>query len=123
MKTPPRHHGFAMVTAIFLLSLTAMAVTEIGLTIAADARRTAIASQDAQLRQLLIVASDFALAHPTPGRYTIPLPDQIPATLTIDLHPDHTADVEAAVGGRRQSEHLTLARHNRTWQITQAILP
>jgi hypothetical protein len=122
MKQSARHHGFAMVTAIFLMSLTVMAMTEIGLGIAADARRTALAAQDAQLRQLLFVGADFAVAHPAAGHYDIALPGQIAGTLSVDVLADHTVEIEAALPHRRGGERVTLGQGNGGWRVASAIL-
>ena len=122
MKRPPRHRGFAMVTAIFLIGFTAMTVTEIGLTVALDARRTTRLAEDTQLRQLLLAGGEFAVQHPAAGHYQMPVPAQVPATVTIDVHADHSADLEAKLPDRRVSEHISLTQIGNAWQISQAIL-
>ncbi len=111
-----------MLTAIVLIGLTAMTVTEIGLTVAADARRTSQSAQDTQLRQLLLAADEFVLQHPTAGHYQMPVPAQVPASVTIEVHADHSADLEAKLPDRRLSEHLSLTQMSNTWQISQATL-
>jgi hypothetical protein len=122
MKRISRNHGFAMVMAIFLLSLTAMTVTEIGLSIAVDARQTTRLAQDAQLNQLLLAGAKFAVAHPQSGHYDVAVPGDIGAKLSVEVHNDSTADVDAAVPSHRQSERLTLTQQNGQWQITHSIL-
>jgi hypothetical protein len=49
--------GFATITALALLSLVGTALATLTLTFAADARRTARESTDAQLRQLLFAGA------------------------------------------------------------------
>jgi hypothetical protein len=122
MKRFPRHRGLAMLTAIVLIGLTAMTVTEIGLTVAADARRTTQSAEDIQLRQLLMAASDFACRHPEAGHYQMPVPAQVPTSVRIEIHADHSADLEAKLPNRRLSEHLLLTHSNDVWQISQAAL-
>ncbi len=111
-----------MVTAIVLIGLTAMTVTEIGLTVAADARRTTELAEDTQLRQLLLAGGEFAMQHRAAGHYEVSLPGQIAGKLSVNTHTDNTVDVEAVLPRRRQSERLTLADENGRWRITQAIL-
>jgi hypothetical protein len=111
-----------MVTAIVLIGLTAMTVTEIGLTIATDARRTSQFAEDTQLRQLLLAGDEFVLQHPAAGHYQMSIPAQVPASVTIDVHADHSADLEAKLPDRRLSEHLSLTQTNNAWQISQATL-
>jgi hypothetical protein len=122
MRRSPRHRGLAMVTAIVLIGLTAMTVTEIGLTVAADARRTTQLAEDTQLRQLLLAADEFVLQHLAAGHYQMPVPAQVPASVMIDVHADHSADLEAKLPDRRLSEHLSLTQTDNTWQISQATL-
>jgi hypothetical protein len=116
------HHGFAMLFAIALISLTGMAVTEITLTLTADARRTTRLAEDAQLRQLLLAGADFAVAHPQAGHYDVPVPEEVGGKVSIDVHSPDAADVEAAVMRRQQREHLTFSQENGEREIAQSIL-
>jgi hypothetical protein len=117
-----RHHGFSMLIAIALVSLTGMAVTEITVTLAADVRRTMRLAEDAQLRQLLLAGAEFAVNHPEAGHYDVAAPAEVGGKLSVDVHGDNTVDVEATVPRRRQSERLTLAQENGGWQISEVVL-
>jgi hypothetical protein len=133
MRSPAKHHaGFAMVTAIMLLSLTAMTMTLLGMTLSNQARRTQIAAEDAQLRQLLIAGSDFAqtrIASVSAAHFAVPLPDALQhdsAQLTIDIHPDSafqkTAEISASLPHHHLSQQLIFSSQNDAWQITAANL-
>ena len=65
--TRKRRSGFAMVIAIFLLSLVAMTLTALSAAIIAEARRTQIQGEGAQLRQLLHAGADRASGIAFPG--------------------------------------------------------
>jgi hypothetical protein len=111
-----------MVTAIVLIGITAMTITEIGLTVAVEVRRTTCVAEDAQLRELLLAGGEFAMQHRAAGHYEVSLPDQIAGKLSVDVHNDRTIYVEAALPRRRQSERLILADENGRWLTTQANL-
>ena len=52
MKFARRRSGFAMVMAIFLMALSAMTLTALGVTLFTQARRTQMAAEDALLTSL-----------------------------------------------------------------------
>ena len=130
----PRRHrttGFAMVTAIVLIGLAAMTMTALSITIYTQATRTRLATEDAQLRQLLIAGATFAIEKAqsnTTGHFQVSLPDPLRANaakLTIDLQPrtsdnEQTAEVEASLPHHRTSQRLKLALQNGAWQIAEA---
>jgi type II secretory pathway component PulK len=133
MRSARKHRsGFAMITAIMLLSLTAMTITLLGVTLANQARRTQFASEDAQLRQLLTAGTAFAQARiqsDSSGRFSVALPDALKqdfAELTVDIHADSAgnkiAEVEASLPHHRLSQQLTFSSLNGVWQINQANL-
>jgi hypothetical protein len=133
MRSPAKHHaGFAMVTAIMLLSLTAMTMTLLGMTLFNQARRTQIIGEDAQLRQLLIAGTAFAqtrIASVSTAHFAVPLPDTLrhdSADLTVDIHPasagQKIAEISASLPHHHLSQQLTFSSQNDVWQITAANL-
>jgi hypothetical protein len=127
-----RNSGFAMVTAIFLMSFTVMTLTVLMATIAAQSRRAQILGQDAQLRQLLTAGAAFAdakLQSNSSGRFSVPLPEtlrQFSADLTVESQPiadeKATAEIEAALPHHHLSQRLSFSRQASGWQITDATL-
>ncbi|MGD0139436.1 MAG: hypothetical protein ABSD28_11210 [Tepidisphaeraceae bacterium] len=127
-----RNSGFAMVTAIFLMSFTVMTLTVLMATIAAQSRRAQILGQDAQLRQLLTAGAAFAeaqLQSNSSGRFSVPLPEalrQLDADLTVEIQTPSdekaTADVQAALPHHRLSQRLSFSRQASGWRITDATL-
>jgi hypothetical protein len=133
MRTSPANRpGFAMVTAIMLLSLAAITVTLLGVTITNQVRRTEMAAEDAQLRQLLSAGAAVAqtrVASNSSGRFSISLPDalkQLSAELTVDIHDvspaQKIAEVDASLDNHHRSQRLTFALQNGAWQISRADL-
>lgn len=133
MRSATKHRsGFAMLTAIVLLSLTAMTITLLGATLFNQARRTQIIGEDAQLRQLLIAGTAFAqtkVPSDASGRFSVAVPDvlqQDSAELTVDIHADSTgnkiAEVEASLPHHRLSQQLTFSSQNGVWQLSDANL-
>ncbi|MGD0766615.1 MAG: hypothetical protein ABSB42_00170 [Tepidisphaeraceae bacterium] len=127
-----RDSGFAMITAIFLMSFTVMTLTVLMATIAAQSRRSQILSQDAQLRQLLTAGAAFAdakLQSNSSGRFSVPLPEtlrQSSADLTVEIQPPSnetaTAEIEATLPHHHLSQRLSFSRQASSWQITDATL-
>ncbi|MGD0388240.1 MAG: hypothetical protein ABSC42_04715 [Tepidisphaeraceae bacterium] len=127
-----RNTGFAMVTAIFLISFTVMTLTVLMATIAAQSRRAQILGRDAQLRQLLTAGAAFAdakLQSDSSGRFSVPLPDslrQLGADLTVEIQPPSdekaTADIQASLPHHYLSQRLTFSRQENRWRITDADL-
>jgi hypothetical protein len=133
MRSATKHRsGFAMITAIMLLSLTAMTITLLGVTLSNQARRTQFAVEDAQLRQLLTAGTAFAqtrIQSDSSGRFSVPLPDglkQESAELTVEIHAgpsgNKIAEVNASLPHHRLSQQLTFSSQNGVWQMTQANL-
>jgi type II secretory pathway component PulK len=127
-----RRRGFAMITAIVLLSLTAMAITVLGVTVLAQATRTRSLNEDAELRALLTAGVTFAktqIQSNATGHFPVPLPETLAnnsAELTVDIRSDsdgsRTADIEASLPHHRQSESVTFESRNGTWQPVTANL-
>jgi len=127
-----RDSGFAMITAIFLMSFTVMTLTVLMATIAAQSRRAQILGQDAQLRQLLTAGAVFAdakLQSNSSGRFSVPLPEalrQLDAELTVEIQTPAdektTAEIEASLPHYHVSQRLTLSRQEDHWRITDATL-
>jgi type II secretory pathway component PulK len=133
MRSSTKHRtGFAMITAIMLLSLTAMTITLFGVTLSNQARRTQFAVEDAQLRQLLTAGTALAqtrIQSDSSGRFSVALPDaltQNSAELTVDIHAvpsgNKIAEVNASLPHHRLSQQLTFSSQNGVWQMTQANL-
>ena len=130
--TPLRRSGFAMVTAIMLLSLTAMTITLLGVTLSNQALRTRSIGEDAQLRQLLIAGTAFAqtrIPSDSSGRFSVAVPDalgQESAELTVDIRAgsagDKIAEIEASLAHHRLSQQLIFSSQNGVWRVTAATL-
>ena len=133
MRSATKHRaGFAMITAIMLLSLTAMTITLLGVTLANQARRTQSATEEAQLRQLLTAGTAFVqtrISSDASGRFSVALPDalkQDSAELTVDISADSAgekiAQVDASISHHHLSQQLTFSSQNGVWRITKASL-
>jgi hypothetical protein len=133
MKFARRRSGFAMVMAIFLMALSAMTLTALGVTLFTQARRTQMAAEDAQIRQLLMAGTVFAaeqVKSNSMGSVDVPLPDALredSAKLTVDVEEgtasgERTAEVEASVPRYRSSEHLRLVLRAGGWEVVEANL-
>jgi hypothetical protein len=133
MRSTTKHRsGFAMITAIMLLSLTAMTITLLGATLFNQARRTQIVGEDAQLRQLLIAGTAFAqtrVSSDSSGRVSVAIPDSLrqeSAKLTVDIRDgsggSKIAEVGASLPHHQLSEQLTFSSQNGVWQLTDANL-
>jgi type II secretory pathway component PulK len=130
-----RQKGFAMVTAIFLMSLVTMTLTVLIAAIYSDAQRTKSLAEDAQLRQLLLAGSQIAQSQ-LPDSITqtsnipVTLPDSLKndgANLTIQIQSiqsstDVTVEIEATLPHHQLTNQLHLTRANNTWQITTTSL-
>ena len=127
-----RNSGFAMVTAIMLISLTVMTLTVLMATIGDQSRRALVVAEDAQLRQLLDAGADFAqvkLQASSSGRFSVPLPEvlsRLGADLTVEIQggwdEKTNAEIEADLPHHRMSQHLTLRRDGDHWRIADATL-
>lgn len=102
-----------MVVVLMLLSLISVAVTAMVVSARIDAGRTMLATDQAQLRQLLLVAADVARAQAgtmqTGQTQSIPLPKSLadgPANLLLTRTADGF-DVDASIGRHRAAEHLS----------------
>lgn len=130
--TPLRRSGFAMVTAIMLLSLCGMAMTVLSVTVYEQAKRAQMQADDAQLRALLNAGAAFAAKMPSSsqGRIVVPLPDSLGRNsthLTVDFQSDSTADeriaeISASLPHRQMSQRLILSLQDGVWRTTQADL-
>lgn len=134
--TPRRPaRGFAMLTALAAVAIVAASLLAIGALLVADARRTARAADEAQLRQLLLAGA--AIAHdrarhwpdrPPAERSDVPLPPDLiahGASLRIEAAPDAAGErievhVSAARGGRTQRQVLHYRRQDGAWKLTGA---
>jgi type II secretory pathway pseudopilin PulG len=134
-KPTTRKKGFAMITAIFLMSLVTMTLTVLMTTIYGDAQRTQSQTEDAQLRQLLLAGTEFAqLNLPNSvsqlGNIPITLPNSLrddEASLTIEIQTIHSPsdvelEVDATLPHHKMTNHLHLTRQANRWQITEAHL-
>lgn len=126
--------GFAMPVAIVLLALVSIALSALMMTLNAEATRTRLAAQDAQLRQFVLLAGPFAEqeldrhllepSHPV----DVPLPKQfheMGATLRLQMLEDPRADhcvvqVDARLSHRRAGQTLHFVKHANIWRLTDA---
>jgi hypothetical protein len=122
--------GFAMITAIMLLSLTAVTITLLGSALVNQARRTQLAAEDAQLRQLLVAGADIARTKlSSSGSFTVDLPPSLrdeSAALTIQIQDNPSgqkiATIKATFPHHSLSQQLTFTSQNSAWQLTGATL-
>ncbi len=135
IQTSARKKGFAMITAIFLMSLVTMTLTVLMTAICGDAQRTKSLNEDAQLRQLLLAGAEFAqLKLPDSisqvGHIPFTLPNSLKkdgANLTIEIQTinsptDVNLEIEATLPHHKMTSHLRLVRPADHWQITEAHL-
>lgn len=133
MQASRRRAGFAMVTAIFLLSLVAMTLTALSAELFVQAGRTQVLVEDAQLRQLLLAGSVFAESHLESASSTplsVSLPDALPrqsAALTVEVRPgasasQRIAEIEASLPRHQLSQQLHFSREGDSWRMTEAKL-
>jgi hypothetical protein len=128
--TRKRRSGFAMVIAIFLLSLVAMTLTALSAAIIAEARRTQIQGEGAQLRQLLHAGARIAQVElRSPVSANEHLPATLPASLqqsgagliivvqSIPSSDDVILDVEASLPRHRMSSEIHLKNVGGQWLI------
>jgi hypothetical protein len=120
-----------MVIAIVLLGLSAMTLTALGVTFSTQVRRTQMAAEDAQLRQLLLAGATFArdkvVAHSF-GKFEVLLPDSLrhdQAVLNVDIQAgasdsERIVEVAASLPRHQTSQRLVLSLQSGAWQITQA---
>jgi hypothetical protein len=92
-----RRRAFATTTALTLLAIVGVALAALATLLAADARRTRTAAQEAQLRQLLLAGAAAAgdrarglVADAPEQTWEIPLPAALEgdAILTVSVVPD-----------------------------------
>jgi hypothetical protein len=120
-----------MVTAIVLMSLVGITLTVMMVAMRGESGRTQQAEDDAQLRQLLLAGSAFAISHAeSSGHYSVPLPDGLrsrSAELTVEIQPgqgsdEKIAEIEADLPKHRLSQQIYLSRLDGKWSISQAHL-
>jgi len=114
-------NGFAMVVVLMLLTLISIAVTAMAVSARVDAGRTLLATDQAQLRQLLLAGADAAprihFQH-IGETLKVQLPQSLNerhATLLVTFTADGF-DVDASLGRHRAAEHL--AQVAGTWTCT-----
>lgn len=125
------HHrsAFAAATAITLLALVGVVLAALATGFSLDVKRSRAASQEAQLRQMLLAGASVAIDRldrdPTPARFDVPLPRALAdgSRLSITLRIDDTtgvavAHVQATLAERTAAQRLTLQRSASTWQTT-----
>jgi hypothetical protein len=120
-----------MVIAIVLMGLCAMTLTALGVTLSAQVRRTQIAAEDAQLRQLLLAGATFAREKTVSnslGKFEVLLPDSLrhdSALLNVDIQAgtsdsERIVQVKASLPHHQNSQRLLLTLQSGAWQIVQA---
>jgi hypothetical protein len=122
--------GFATIMALTLLALVGVAIAALSVSFAADARRSANAAADAQLRQLLLTGCAAAreqLDHG--GKVTVPLPNELTsagAALNVSIDPPNAdvrrAHIDAALGRRHAWQIVTFQRQASRWVVMSAAL-
>ena len=126
-----RRSGFAMVTAIVLMSLVGITLTMLTVAMRGDSRRTQLAEDDAQLRQLLLAGSAFAVSHAdSNGHFSVPLPESLrerSAELSVEIQSgqgsdEKIAEIEADIAKHGVSERIHLSRQGGNWRVDRANL-
>jgi type II secretory pathway component PulK len=130
-----RQTGFAMVTAIFLMSLVTMTLTLLIAGISGDARRTQTLSEDAQLRQLLLAGTEIARSQlPATISQTTNLPTMLPTSLqqqsaalkitiqSIQSPTDIIIEIEASVPRHKMTDQVHLTQSNGHWEVISSSL-
>jgi hypothetical protein len=132
-RPPAARRGFATLTAVALIALVAMALVATGSLFNAEFRRTQRATEEAQLRQLLLAgerAARDALAANAANEPGKPINVELPTSLTaggarLSLTPAATAPSEGgmtvAVTARLSNvleQRLTFARRGEIWELT-----
>jgi hypothetical protein len=122
-----------MVMALIVFSLVATTMTMLAVGAMIENKRTRIAMEDAQLRQLLIageLAAQSSLQKGATADSTLALPDALQqpgAAVKMRIEPGATPDerwieVEASLPRHRISQRVHVMQHNAIWEITGAQL-
>jgi hypothetical protein len=128
------HRGFAMLFAIALLGLVATAITVLTKQVGYEMRRTTLAGDDAQLRQLLLAGAQNMREHasgwndsPEPESWSVELPASLikrDASLSIECSPgksgEFNAEVTVGFDGRQAIQTLHLRRSAQGWIVNDA---
>jgi type II secretory pathway component PulK len=133
MRSPSRQSGFAMITAICLMSLTVIAAVALNSALIFEGRRSRMLNEDAQLRQLLLAGAeiareDLASSALQQGISAVELPNQLQrrgARLMLESHrspSDAVVEIEAFMPGRRMSQRIHLTKSNGQWRAISADL-
>jgi hypothetical protein len=135
MKRKSRHSGSVMIMALVALSLASVVLGAAGMMVAGDVRRTRAASDDAQLRELLLAGAQigqFRLQNSwTAGQsVTVNLPpalkDQDATLILQPIDPesatDRSVNIEATLGRHAMAERVHFIQRDGHWQIDDAIL-
>jgi hypothetical protein len=130
-----RQKAFAMVTAIFLMSLVTMTLTVLIAGVFGDARRTQTLSEDAQLRQLLLAGTTIARSElPNSVTQTGDLPVTLPnslqqagATLKITIQSiqspaDAIVEIEVSLPHHQMTDQVHLTQSNGHWEVISSSL-
>lgn len=123
--------GFAMVFAITCVAVSAAALAVAGVMVAGESRRTRLAQEDLQLRQLLIAGQEIAATRlPLTASVDVKLPPQlISSGATLRLSPtsnsdfEEVIDVEAALPRHRMAQTLHYAKDSTGWRLVHVDLP
>lgn len=128
-NTTNHQRGFALTTAIALMSLIATMLLVIGMTLSADARRTIDGACDAQLRQLLLIGGQRAAEVDAAGPMHISLPAELVSrggalslTLSAESPDSRIVTVDARIDGRVMRQEISLALRDNRWQATGVVL-
>jgi hypothetical protein len=127
--------GFATFMVVATIPLVAMAILSLSMLIAADAKRTEFAHEDAQLQQFLLAANLTLLdqSHdwsdtPSDRTFVIPLPPSDAtdaASARVQMTATNravTAQIQATYMNRQASERVHLTRSADGWHIVHVEL-
>ena len=122
-----RRGGFAMVMAIMCISLMAIVLAVAAVYAAGESRRTMLAAEDAQLRQLLVAGMEIAGTNlPLTGRVDVDLPAELKergAMLSlspVDGSGGTTVVIEAGLPKHRVSQVVRFSQENGKWAAVDA---
>lgn len=127
-----RPRGFTVILGIVLLGLIAVAIALVTRQMGYELKRTRAAYEDAQLRQLLLVGAQDAMAHASSWNADPPPTDhwsiELPASLrdhgasvsmrVSESGPDaRTVEIDAHLGARDATDTLQFSRTDQGWKF------
>jgi hypothetical protein len=128
-----RRRGIAMVMALIVMSLLVTTIALLAVAGSLQAKRTRMAMEDAQLRQLLVagIAASQARLNAAPGaEISVALPESLRqqgAALTVRIEAgtsasERTVEIDASLPRHRMSQRAEFSMRGGSWQLVSAEL-